>query len=134
MTDDIHNVVVSTIDEDNHPYAQVCDVLYHTKNKVYFMTKKGNDLFKCIKRAPELVITASKGDGTMESVRIAVQGEAHNVDHKYQAEIFVKNSYLNEIYAGHLEEAKEYMHTIEVKVNQGSVYDIRVKLNLSENF
>ena len=127
VTDFIHNVVVSSVDEDGHPYAQVCDALYHDDDKLYIMTKKDNDLYNCIKRAPELVITASKGNGTMDSVGIAIKGEAHDVDHKFQDEIFTKNPYLNQIYAGHLEEAKEYMHTIEITPEVGSVYDIRIK-------
>lgn len=126
VTDYIHNVVVSTVDDSGHPYAQVCDALYHDGDKLYIMTKKGNDLYKCIKRAPELVITASKGDGTMSSVGIAIKGKAQDVNHKFQAEIFTKNPYLNQIYAGHLEEAKDYMHTIEITPDYGTVYDIRV--------
>lgn len=126
VTDDIHNAVVSTVDKYDHPYAQVCDMLYHTDGKLYLMTKEGNELFNCIKRAPELVITASKGDGTMGSIGIALKGKAYIVDHKYQSEIFATNPYLNQIYASHLEEAKEYMHTIEVQLESGSIYDIRL--------
>ena len=107
VTDFIHNVVVSTVNEAGHPFAQVCDALYHDNNKLYIMTKKGNDLYNCIEHAPELVITASKGEGTMDSVGIAIKGKAYDADHKYQEKILAKK-----IYAGHLEEAKEYMHTI----------------------
>lgn len=91
------------------------------------MTKKGNDLYNCIEHAPELVITASKGNGTMDSVGIAINGKAYDADHKYQEKILAKNLYLNQIYAGHLEEAKEYMHTIEIMPEVGSIYDIRIK-------
>ena len=86
------------------------------------MTKKGNDLYNCIEHAPELVITASKGEGTMDSVGIAIKGKAYDADHKYQEKILAKK-----IYAGHLEEAKEYMHTIEIMPEVGSIYDIRIK-------
>ncbi|WP_260211784.1 hypothetical protein [Lactobacillus amylovorus] len=34
VTDFIHNVVVSTVNEDGHPFAQVCDALYHDNNKL----------------------------------------------------------------------------------------------------
>lgn len=118
VTDFIHNVVVSTVNEDGHPFAQVCDALYHDNNKLYIMTKKGNDLYNCIEHAPELVITASKGD----SMGIAINGKAYDADHKYQEKILAKK-----IYAGHLEEAKEYMHTIEIMPEVGSIYDIRIK-------
>ena len=127
VTDFIHNVVVSTVNEAGHPFAQVCDALYHDNNKLYIMTKKGNDLYNCIEHAPELVITASKGEGTMDSVGIAINGKAYDADHKYQEKILAKNLYLNQIYAGHLEEAKEYMHTIEIMPEVGSIYDIRIK-------
>ena len=122
VTDFIHNVVVSTVNEDGHPFAQVCDSLYHDNNKLYIMTKKGNDLYNCIEHAPELVITASKGEGTMDSVGIAIKGKAYDADPKYQEKILAKK-----IYAGHLEEAKEYMHTIEIMPEVGSIYDIRIK-------
>ena len=122
VTDFIHNVVVSTVNEDGHPFAQVCDSLYHDNNKLYIMTKKGNDLYNCIEHAPELVITASKGEGTMDSVGIAIKGKAYDADPKYQEKILAKK-----IYAGNLEEAKEYMHTIEIMPEVGSIYDIRIK-------
>ena len=122
VTDFIHNVVVSTVNEDCHQFAQVCDSIYHDNNKLYIMTKKGNDLYNCIEHAPELVITASKGEGTMDSVGIAIKGKAYDADHKYQEKILAKK-----IYAGHLEEAKEYMHTIEIMPEVGSIYDIRIK-------
>lgn len=126
VTDYIHNVVASSVDKNNHPYAQVCDALYHKDDKLYLLAKKDGALYDCIKHAPEIKITASKGDGTMNSVGIGISGMAYDVEHKYQAEIFEKNPYLNQIYAGHLEEAKEYMHTIEVEIESGSIYDIRL--------
>lgn len=63
----------------------------------------------------------------MDSMGIAINGKAYDADHKYQEKILVKNLYLNQIYAGHLEEAKEYMHTIEIMPEVGSIYDIRIK-------
>lgn len=91
------------------------------------MTEKGNALFQCINHAPEIIVTASKGDGTMGSVGIAVKGLAKDSEYEFQTEIFKKNPYLNEIYAGHVEEAKKDLHTIEISVQSGSIYDIRKK-------
>lgn len=127
VCDYIHNVVVSSVDDQNHPYAQVCDALYYTEDKLYLLTKKGDPLFNCIEHSPILKVTASKGDGTMNSVGIAIDAMAYDAGHKFQEEIFEKNPYLNEIYAGHVQEAKEYMHTIELNIKTGSVYDIRIK-------
>ena len=52
VTDFIHNVVVSTVNEDRHPFAQVCDSLYHDNNKLYIMTKNGNDPYNSSEHAP----------------------------------------------------------------------------------
>lgn len=134
VTDYIHNVVVSSVDEAGYPCAQVCDALYHYDDKLYIMVKKGNMLYKGIKRAPELIVTASKGTGTMDSVGISIKGKGYDIDHKFQDEIFAKNPYLNQIYAGHLEEAKEYMHTIEIIPDFGAVYDIRIRPTYQRKF
>lgn len=126
VVDEIHNADVVTT-HHGEPQAQVCDLLLNKNGKLYIMTSSKNPFFKDLLAQPKVIIDGYKGNGTMDSCGFAIRGTIKNVDHKYMAEIFAKNKYLNKIYAPEVEKAKEDLRVLEVTPEEANFLDHRTK-------
>lgn len=123
---EIHNVVVSTVDSNGLPSAQVCDLLLNENNKLYITTSKNNHpFFDNLDNAHQIVINGYKGNGTMDSCGFSIEGDIRNIHHDLIEKIFEKNSYLNEIYQDNLVKAKEELQIFEIIPTKASYLDHR---------
>lgn len=123
---EIHNVVVSTVDSNGLPIAQVCDLLLTRNNKLYITTSKNNHpFFDNLDNAHQIAINGYKGSGTMDSCGFSIKGNIQNIHHKLMDEIFDKNYYLNKIYQNNLAQAKEELQVFEIIPKQASYLDHR---------
>lgn len=126
VVNEIHNAVISTVNSNNLPSAQVCDLLLTQNNKLYITTSQNNHpFFDNLNNSKEIVITGYKGNGTMDSCGFSIKGNIKNIHHKLIDKIFNKNSYLNEIYQDNLDKAKEELQVFEITPKQASYLDHR---------
>lgn len=125
IVNEIHNAVVSTVDFQGKPSAQVCDLLMNKNNKLYIATSKDNQFFKNLINMPDIKIDGYKGDGTMGSCGFSITGKIKNINHQYLDEIFAKNLYLNDIYRNNLEQAKKDLRILEITILKADYLDHR---------
>ena len=115
IVDEIHNAVVSTVNKDNGPSAQVCDMLMNKDGKLYMTTSsKNHPFYDDLNNATYILINGYKGDGTMDSCGFSMKAAIKNVGHEYMDEVWEKNPYLNEIYKDNIAGAKEELRIFEI--------------------
>lgn len=131
---EIHNVVISTINNEGKPAAQVCDILLVKNMKLYITTSSNNPFFQDLIHEPNVVVSGYKGNGTMDSCGFSLQGTIKNVDHQYLEEAFKENPYLNEIYKDNLEEAKKELRILEITPQTAGYLDHRTSPIFSRHF
>lgn len=131
---EIHNVVVSSIDAKGNPTAQVCDILLVKNMKLYMTTSVNNPFFQDLIHTPNVVVSGYKGNGTMDSCGFSLEGTIKNVDHQYLDEAFKENPYLNEIYQDNLEQAKKELRILEITPQTAGYLDHRTHPIFSRHF
>lgn len=130
IVNEIHNAVVSTVDDDL-PSAQVVDLLLIKNGKIYITTSTRNHpFFDALNKAEQnhkiVLINGYKGNGTMGSCGFSLKANTKNLQHKYIEEIFDKNPYLNTIYEKNIPKAKEILNVFELTPIRAGYLDHRV--------
>ncbi|WP_086347843.1 pyridoxamine 5'-phosphate oxidase family protein [Candidatus Enterococcus clewellii] len=125
LNEEIHSTVFSTVDNDGKPMSRVIDIMLVKENKLYFLTATTKPFYIQLLEKPYVSITGMKGEDSMSSVSITVNGEVREVGTKYLDEIFDKNAYMNEIYE--TEESKKILRVFEVYKGTVSVFDLGTK-------
>lgn len=125
LNEEIHSTVFSTVDDDGKPMSRVIDIMLVKENKLYFLTATTKPFYIQLLEKPYVSITGMKGEDSMSSVSITVNGEVREVGTKYLDEIFDKNAYMNEIYE--TEESKKILRVFEVYKGTVSVFDLGTK-------
>ena len=68
IVNEIHTVVVATVDDEGLPVTAAIDMMYADDGSVYFLTAKGKNLYDRLKNRKYLALTGMKGQDTMSSV------------------------------------------------------------------
>lgn len=123
LATDIHATVVSTVDADNKPQSRIIDTLYAKDGKLYFTTGKTKDFYAQLQDNPNLAMTGLKGEETLKSFAITVNGEVRDAGTDLMPEIFDAYPYLNTIYP--TDEKKAQLRVMEVYMGTVSIYDLR---------
>lgn len=95
---EIHSTVVATLDAEGNPVACVIDMMLADEHGLYFLTAKGKSFYERLMRNEHLSITGMKGNDTMSSISITIQGKAREIGTEKLDEIFTCNPYMKEIY------------------------------------
>ena len=66
--EDIHSVVVATLDNDGRPVTRVIDMMLHDENSLYFLTAKGKEFYKQLMEQQYIAISGMAGEGDRKSV------------------------------------------------------------------
>lgn len=99
LVEDIHSVIVATVDEKGHPVTRAIDLMLEDGNTFYFLTAKGKAFYKQLIERPYIACTGmTGGEGTMNKKAISIRGEVTCIGKEKLDEIFAKNPYMAEIY------------------------------------
>ena len=75
LTEYIHTVVMATVDDNGLPVTCAIDIMDYDESGLYFLTAKGKDFYKRLKRDSFVALTAIKGNDTMASVSVSIRGK-----------------------------------------------------------
>ena len=109
---EIHTTIIATVDDKGNPYTCAIDIMLIEDNKLYFLTARGKSFYQRLMNRPYIALTGLKGEDTMSSVAISLQGQVRNIGHNKLAEIFENNEYMKNIYPSL--EAREVLEVFEI--------------------
>ena len=99
ICEEIHSVVVATLDREGHPVTRVIDMMLHDDSSLYFLTAKGKEFYRQLMDQKYLSLSGmSGGEGSMSKKAVSVHGNVRNIGKEKLDEIFEKNPYMAEIY------------------------------------
>ena len=76
LVEEIHSVVVATVDETGHPHTAVMDMMWEDGKTVYFLTADFKPLYKRLKEDGRVALTGmTQGAGTMDRKSISLTGQ-----------------------------------------------------------
>ena len=129
---DIHSVIVATTDENHLPLTCVIDLMLSDSEGAYFLTAKGKAFYERLKNHPIIALTGLKGQDTMHSQSISLQGEVREIGQKRLAEIFEKNPYMEKIYP--TEDSRSALTVFQIYKGRGEYFDLSSKPIFRESF
>lgn len=124
ILDCFQSVVFGTVDENGNPHTNVADIEIKDGGQLIFATTYQKAFYSRLKNHPHVSITALKGDETLNSVGLTLDGEAHETDRKYLDQIFATHPEMNQISANH-SERRSLLRPFALMPFVGSIYDLR---------
>ncbi len=126
ICEEIHSVVVATLDKEGHPVTRVIDMMLHDDNSLYFLTAKGKEFYRQLMEQKYLSLSGmSGGEGSMSKKAVSVHGNVKNIGKEKLDEIFEKNPYMAEIYPE--EESRMALEVFQLYQGQGDYFDLSTK-------
>ena len=119
-----HTVVLATADQ-NKPMTCVMDMMDHDQDNLYFLTAVGKRLYDRLLRNPYVSLSVFKGQDTLSSYAISIQGIAQETQYKTISELFEKNPYMWSIYP--TKESQSVLRVFRLKCLWGEWFDLRTK-------
>ena len=99
LVEDIHSVVIATVDKNGLPFSRVIDMMLYDENGIYFLTAHGKVFFEQLQYKPYISLSGiTTGADTMRRKSISLSGAVRNIGSMRRDEIFEKNPYMNDIY------------------------------------
>ncbi len=98
ITEEIHTVVMATVDDENLPVTCVIDIMDWDEGGLYFLTAKGKGFYERLKKRKFAAFSASIGKDTLSSKAVSVRGKTAEVGEGMVDLLINKNPYMNEIY------------------------------------
>lgn len=95
---EIHSTVFATVDEKGYPITCTIDIMDFDDNSLYFLTAKGKNFYNRLKNNHHIAFTGMKGQDTLSSIAISIQGEAKEIGSDRLTRLFKKNPYMESIY------------------------------------
>lgn len=116
LTEDIHSVVVATLNTKGQPETRVIDMMLYDEQGLYFLTARGKSFYQQLMQQGYVSLS-----GTKAKRAVRVDGRVRSIGHEKLAEIFVHNPYMGKIYPGDTREVLEVFHLYE---GRGEFFDI----------
>lgn len=99
LVEEIHSVVVATVDETGHPHTAVMDMMWEDGKTVYFLTADFKPLYKRLKEDGRVTLTGmTQGARTMDRKSISLTGQVEWIGKEYLEKLLEANPYMYEIY------------------------------------
>lgn len=124
ITDLIHTTVAAVADNDGLPVTCAIDIMDWDEGGLYFLTAKGKNFYRRLKRSGYISLTGIKGNSTMNSIAVTVRGKVKEVENKTE-ELFKKNPYMYEIYPS--TESRKIIRTFKIYQGDGEWFDLSKK-------
>lgn len=125
IVDEIHSVIIATIDEDNLPITCAIDIMDYDEEGLYFLTSKGKGFYKRLKNNKNISLTAMKGHDTLNTVAITIRGEVKEIGPEKIGYLFSKNEYMKKIYP--TEKSKMSLTVFKLEKGKGECFDLRTR-------
>lgn len=126
LKEEIHSVVIATVDEKGHPAARVIDIMLTDEDSLYFITAKGKAFYTQLQENPYIALSGMCGrEGTMNKKAVSIRGKAVCIGSEKLEEVFRENPYMAEIYPQ--EESRTALEVFRVAEGSGEYFDLSVK-------
>lgn len=125
LVEEIHTVIMATVDRDNHPVCCAIDLMDYDENGLYFLTAKGKKFYERLTQNNYISLTEIKGDHTLSSISISICGKVKEVGNQQLKKLFEKNSYMNEIYP--TEKSQHALTVFQIYEGNGEWFDLSAK-------
>lgn len=125
LVDEIHTVVVATVDEQGLPVTSAIDIMDYDDNSLYFLTAKGKGFYKRLKDKAYLAFTGMKGEDTMSCTALSIRGKVRELGSDYLPRLFEKNPYILEIYP--TEQSRSARTVFQIYEGSGEWFDLSKK-------
>lgn len=116
IVEDMHSVVLATLDEEGKPTTRVIDMMLSDGETVYFLTAKGKQLYDQLMDQQYVSIS-----GIKDKKSITIRGNVMNIGHEKLEEIFEKNTYMQKIYP---ENKRDMLEVFRIEKGSGEYFDI----------
>lgn len=125
LVEDIHSVVVATVDAQGHPASRVIDMMYQDGQTVYFLTANTKPFYKQLREKPFVSVTGlTQGKSTMERKMISLTGPIRHLGKEKLDILLEKNPYMSDIYP--TEESRQVLEVFAFAEARGEFYDLTV--------
>ncbi len=125
IVDEIHTVVVATVDDSRQPVTAAIDMMDYDENGLCFLTAKGKGFYDRLKKREYMALTGMKGEDTMSCVAVSVRGKVKEVGAALLPRLFLKNPYMNEIYP--TAESQKALTVFQLYEGSGEWFDLSKK-------
>ena len=98
LVDEIHTVVVATVDAQGHPQTRAIDLLGYDEEGLYFSTGAGKAFCRELESQGYVALTGMKGESTMERVAVSVHGQVRAQGAERTEELLQANPYMLQLY------------------------------------
>ena len=122
LTNDIHTVVASTVDDDSLPLTCAIDMMDSDESSLYFLTARGKGFYHRLKKRNFIALTGVKGDDTMSSIAVSIRGYVEEVEDIVLSHLLEKNSYMFEIYP--TAESRKALSAFRIYDGKGEFFDL----------
>ena len=122
IVNEIHTVVVATVDDEGLPVTAAIDMMYADDGSVYFLTAKGKNLYDRLKNRKYLALTGMKGQDTMSRVALSLRGTVREIGEEKLEILLDKNPYMYEIYP--TEESRKALSVFQIYEGVGNWFDL----------
>lgn len=122
IVNEIHTVVVATVDDEGLPVTAAIDMMYADDGSVYFLTAKGKNLYDRLKNRKYLALTGMKGQDTMSRVALSLRGTVREIGEEKLEILLDKNPYMYEIYP--TEESRKALSVFKIYEGVGEWFDL----------
>lgn len=124
IVDSFQSVVFGTVDQNGDPHTNVADIEIRDQDKLIFATTYQKAFYNRLKNHPQISITALKGNETLNSLGLTLDGIVEEVDQKYLDQIFTTRPEMQRISANH-SERRSILRPFAITPIVGSIYDLR---------
>ncbi len=125
LVEEIHTVIVATVDDENHPVTSAIDMMDYDENGLYFLTARGKSFYDRLISKEYLSLTGIKGDDTLSSISISIKGKAGEIGSDKIPELFDKNPYMKSIYPN--KESMKALTVFQIYEGKGEWFDLSKK-------
>lgn len=123
LTEDIHSVVIATVDNKGLPSTRVIDIMLYDNNGIYFLTAKGKVFYQQLMAKGYVSLSGlTAGKDSMSKKAISISGSVRNISSEKLSEIFETNLYMQSIYP--TEESRTALDVFCIYKGQGEFFDL----------
>ena len=132
LTNEIHTVVASTVDDDSLPVTCAIDMMDSDESSLYFLTARGKGFYHRLKKRNFIALTGVKGDDTMSSIAVSIRGYVEEVEDIVLSHLLEKNPYMLKIYP--TVESRKALSAFKIYKGVGEFFDLSVKPIVRKSF
>lgn len=125
LQEDIHTTVVATLDEDGLPVTCAIDMMDADENGLYFLTAKGKNFYRRLKKTRYIALTGTRGKDTMSCIAVSVRGSVRELGEGPLPRLLKKNPYMWKIYPD--AESQKALTVFQLYAGSGEWFDLSQK-------